>query len=168
MSKTASTKVENYFPVLFGLTKLGLVDRSVQKQKRNLTNTTDTHTHTRTHTHTHTHTQTHTQTHSHIYTYTHILILMYFFPYMKFKMQRDFDNRSKQLNNTLGLCLDKDGILTCRGRLENADLTAMQKHPILIPGESYFARLIIRDAHLRAAHGGPKDTLVELRSVYCP
>ena len=81
-------------------------------------------------------------------------------------VQRDFDNRSKQLNNTLGLCLDKNGILTCRGRLENADLTVMQKHPILIPGESYFARLIIRDAHLRTAHGGPKDTLVELRSVY--
>ena len=81
-------------------------------------------------------------------------------------VQREFDNRSKQLNNTLGIGLDKNGVLTCRGRMENADLTVQQKHPILIPGESHFARLIIRDAHLRTAHGGPKDTLVELRSLY--
>ena len=81
-------------------------------------------------------------------------------------VQQEFDNRSKQLNNTLGIGLNKDGVLTCRGRMENADLTIQQKHPILIPGGSHFARLIIRDAHLRTAHGGPKDTLVELRSRY--
>ena len=81
-------------------------------------------------------------------------------------IQRSFDDRSKQLNNTLGLRLDNNGVLTCQGRLDNSDLTIQQKHPILIPGESYFARLLIQDAHLRTAHGGPKDTLVELRSVY--
>ena len=81
-------------------------------------------------------------------------------------VQRSLEKRSKQLNNTLGLYLDERGVLLCKGRLENADLTLYQKHPILIPGESYFAKLLAFDAHLRTAHGGYKDTLVELRSMY--
>ena len=81
-------------------------------------------------------------------------------------VQRDVHQRAKQLNNTLGLHIETNGILSCKGRLENAELTTRQKHPILIPGESYLARLLVREAHLRTAHGGPKDTLVELRSKY--
>ena len=81
-------------------------------------------------------------------------------------VQRHLEADSKQLNNTLGLILNKDGILLCKGRLEKADLTPSQINPILIPGSSYFARLLVQDAHLRTGHGTKKDTLVELRSRF--
>ena len=81
-------------------------------------------------------------------------------------IQRDLDTKSKQLNNTLGLYMDNDGIVLCKGRLNNAELTSYQKHPILIPGKCYFARLLVMDAHLRTAHGGKKDTIVQLRSKF--
>ena len=55
-------------------------------------------------------------------------------------VQRCLEKKSKQLNNTLGLYLDDGGITLCKGRLENAELKLYQKHPILIPGESHYAK----------------------------
>ena len=81
-------------------------------------------------------------------------------------VQREFDGKTKQLNNTLGLYLDEKGIILCKGRLGNADLSILQKHPILIPGGSYLARLLVMDAHRHTAHGGKKDTIVQLRSRF--
>ena len=81
-------------------------------------------------------------------------------------VQRDFDGKTKQLNNTLGLYVDGKGVITCGGRLENAELSIRQKHPILIPGHSSLARLLVMDAHRQTAHGGKKDTLVQLRSKF--
>ena len=81
-------------------------------------------------------------------------------------VQRDFDGKTKQLNNTLGLYVDEKGVITCKGRLENAELSIRQKHPILIPGHSYLARLLVMDAHRQTAHGGHKDTIVQLRSKF--
>ena len=81
-------------------------------------------------------------------------------------VQREIETNSKQLNNTLGLFVDEQGVILCRGRLENAELTSTQKNPILIPGNSYFAKLLALDAHYKTGHGTKKDTLVELRSKY--
>ena len=81
-------------------------------------------------------------------------------------VQHSLESKTKQLNNTLGLYLDSTGVLLCKGRLNNAELTAHQKNPILIPGSSYFARLLVMDAHQRTAHGGKKDTIVQLRSRF--
>ena len=81
-------------------------------------------------------------------------------------VQRHLEADSKQLNNTLGLILNEDGVLLCKGRLQKAELTPSQINPILIPGDSYFARLLVQDAHLRTGHGTKKETLVELRSRF--
>ena len=81
-------------------------------------------------------------------------------------MQRSLESKTKQLNNTLGLYLDSNGVLLCKGRLNNTELTPQQKNPILIPGSCYFARLLVMDAHLRTDHGGKKDTIVQLRSRF--
>ena len=81
-------------------------------------------------------------------------------------VQRGLEDQSKQLNNTLGLYVDEDNVLRCKGRLQNAELTVHQKNPILIPGNAPFAKLLVVDAHRRTAHGGKKDTIVQLRSKY--
>ena len=50
-------------------------------------------------------------------------------------MQRMLESKSKQFNNTLGLFIGEQGEIRCKGRLENAELTPSQIHPILIPGK---------------------------------
>ena len=39
-------------------------------------------------------------------------------------------------------------------------------NPILIQGESQFARLLVDDAHLQTKHGGKRDTLAQIRSKF--
>ena len=80
--------------------------------------------------------------------------------------QIKFEGNSKQLNNTLGLFLDERGVIVCKGRMEKADLTPNQIHPILIPGDTHFAWLLIVDAHIETRHGGKKETITQLRSKY--
>lgn len=48
--------------------------------------------------------------------------------------------------------LDGQDIYT--GRLHNAYVAKGDTHPIIIPGQSSFAKLLIRDAHERTPHGG--------------
>ena len=50
--------------------------------------------------------------------------------------------------------------------MSNSDLPAQQIHPILILGETHFARLLVLQAHLDTKHGGKRDTLIQLRSRY--
>ena len=62
-----------------------------------------------------------------------------------------------------GLFLDSAGVWRCRGRLENADLPACTKHPILLTGGHHFASLQVLDCHKRVMHSGVKETLTEVR-----
>ncbi|XP_011312742.1 uncharacterized protein [Fopius arisanus] len=55
--------------------------------------------------------------------------------------------------------IDHQGILRVGERLKFAQLDNDSKHQAVIPKESQFAQLIIRDAHLRALHGGTQLTL---------
>lgn len=50
---------------------------------------------------------------------------------------------------------DNDDVWRVGGRLQQADLSESQKHPILIPRQSHLAKLIIGDAHEKTLHGGP-------------
>ncbi|XP_017875322.1 uncharacterized protein LOC108622144 [Ceratina calcarata] len=58
--------------------------------------------------------------------------------------------------------LDQDGLLRIGGRLQNTHLGEGEKHPIIVPGESHLAELLIRDAHLRTLHGGPQLVMSHL------
>lgn len=62
--------------------------------------------------------------------------------------------------------LDKDGILRATGRLENAALAYDEKYPILIPGESKLAQLMIERAYKTTLHGGCQLTMQYLRRQY--
>ncbi|XP_065191904.1 uncharacterized protein LOC135822994 [Sycon ciliatum] len=66
------------------------------------------------------------------------------------------------LATKLNLVLD-NGVLRCRGRLENADLCSKSRFPVLISKEHAIANLIIRDCHLKVMHGGVAHTLSRVR-----
>ncbi|XP_061716635.1 uncharacterized protein LOC133524567 [Cydia pomonella] len=50
--------------------------------------------------------------------------------------------------------LDDFGIIRVGGRLQSADLTYDQKHPMLLPKSTWLTQLILRDAHFKTLHGG--------------
>ena len=74
----------------------------------------------------------------------------------------DFQQWSRQFQ----LFLDDSGIWRCGGRLRNADILNMAKHPILLNKDHHLTTLIVRDCHERVMHGGVKATMTELRSRY--
>ncbi|CAG5003707.1 unnamed protein product [Parnassius apollo] len=62
--------------------------------------------------------------------------------------------------------LDKHEILRVGGRLENANLSQEQKHPIILPYNDRLTELLIDQAHKRTLHGGARLTLSYLRNRY--
>ncbi|XP_015119027.1 uncharacterized protein LOC107042481 [Diachasma alloeum] len=62
--------------------------------------------------------------------------------------------------------LDHRGVLRVGGRLKFAQLDCENKHQIIVPQDSQFAQLIIRDAYLRTLHEGTQLTLGQLRRSY--
>ena len=66
----------------------------------------------------------------------------------------------------LGLYLDDDGLIRCRGRLQYAQLPHNTKFPILMPKESHLSTLIVRATHSMVLHGGVRETFTELRQSY--
>ena len=74
--------------------------------------------------------------------------------------------KTRKLEREFGLYRDERGILRCEGRLKNAELTTMQKHPAILDAEHYVTSLIVRDSHERVKHNGVKETLTEIRSKF--
>lgn len=62
--------------------------------------------------------------------------------------------------------LDDDGIMRLRGRLENAELTFDQKHPIILPAKSIMTERLIAHAHRQTLHGGVQQCTQYLRNQY--
>ena len=65
-----------------------------------------------------------------------------------------------------GLFVDTEGLQRCGGRLSNAEIAYTTKHPILLPKDHYFTKLVILRAHERVLHNGVRETLTELRSMF--
>ena len=76
------------------------------------------------------------------------------------------DHIKKDWMKQFTLYLDSDGIWRCRGRLGNADLPYNTKHPVILPRDHPFTKLVVRRAHQRVIHSGVKDTLNEVRSRF--
>jgi len=65
--------------------------------------------------------------------------------------------------------LDEDHIVRVGGRLKNAaTLDVDQRHPIVLPADCHFTRLLFKYEHERCMHGGPQATLCSLRTRYWP
>ena len=79
------------------------------------------------------------------------------------KTHKNFPVWEKQLS----IFADNDGVLRCRGRIENAlNLPYSAKHPAILPGDHHLTTLYVRRAHARVLHNGTRETLAELRSQF--
>jgi len=61
---------------------------------------------------------------------------------------------------------DKEGVLRCKGRINNSSVCLSTKNPMLLPSKHHFVKLLIRRAHHKSMHGGVRDTLMLLREQY--
>ena len=89
---------------------------------------------------------------------------VYWIKKSQFSLQEDEHFQSWEAQ--FGLYSDEEGLLRCRGRLSNADLPYSTKCPILLNTKHHLTQLIVRQCHLTVKHGGVKETLTELRSLY--
>ncbi|XP_008179733.1 uncharacterized protein LOC103308325 [Acyrthosiphon pisum] len=65
--------------------------------------------------------------------------------------------------------LDENNLIRVGGRLKNASLIDIQhRHPIVLPADSMFTKLLCRDQHERLMHGGPQAVLAAIRLKYWP
>ena len=73
---------------------------------------------------------------------------------------------STNLQRQLGLYMDSEGLLRCRGRLENSDLSEGARCPIMLPRTDRLTHLIIEKIHKQSFHCGVSQTLARLRYKY--
>ena len=81
-------------------------------------------------------------------------------------LKQDSKSRHPSIIHQLGLFLDKDDVIRCRGRIEHSSLLFDTKYPILIPKESYLSKLIVMAMHARVMHNGVGETLTEIRQRF--
>lgn len=79
------------------------------------------------------------------------------------------NSRPLQTNSKI-LCLnpflDKEGVLRVGGRLKNANIPEIQKHPILLPKKHFINELIINHYHVKYLHAAPQLLTCVLRQNY--
>lgn len=62
--------------------------------------------------------------------------------------------------------LDDSGIMRVWGRIENAQVNYDERHPVIIPEHSIFARLLMKEAHEKTKHGNVQIMLHYVRAKY--
>ena len=80
--------------------------------------------------------------------------------------RKTMSSKVPALVNQLGLFVDNKGLIRCTSRLKRAKLSDEIKQPILIPSKSYYAELLIREAHEKVYHNGIRETLNHVRQKY--
>ena len=63
--------------------------------------------------------------------------------------------------------MDKDNVLHCDGRIQNAPLNESTKFPYLLPTRHKLTTLIVMDANESHKHGGVNSTVTYVRQTYC-
>ena len=79
--------------------------------------------------------------------------------------QNLLDNKKEVFFKHLNLFLDENGIICCKGRLGNANVSCAND-PILLTPKHWFSTLIIRDYHNQVHHDRIRDTLNSIRGKY--
>lgn len=62
--------------------------------------------------------------------------------------------------------MDTDGLMRVGGRLQNANVTYDERHPLIIPNHSILSKLLLKDAHEQTLHGGVQQMLHYVRARY--
>lgn len=73
---------------------------------------------------------------------------------------------STDLYKSLKLFKDKNGLLRCKGRLQNTNWIEDKKYPLLLPKNSEFTVKVIEDTHKNNYHIGVSHTLAMTRNKY--
>ncbi|CAM1298626.1 Uncharacterised protein r2_g835 [Pycnogonum litorale] len=76
------------------------------------------------------------------------------------------NNKSNSLKDQLLLFTDENGLIRCRGRLQNSESDYDAKYPILLPRQDHYTTLIIKKSHENVLHSGTSQTLAEVRQRY--
>lgn len=76
------------------------------------------------------------------------------------------EKRKHNLQQQLGIFVDIDGLLRCRGRLQNLDFTEGARCPILLPKNDMLTSLIVQNTHRKLLHSGVSQTLSRIRYTY--
>lgn len=79
---------------------------------------------------------------------------------------KEYSGKETHLSRNLGLYLDVDGLLRCRGRMANTKWTYDKKHPVLIPPCCEYTIKLIEDTHKKHYHVGVSHTLSILRNNF--
>ena len=88
---------------------------------------------------------------------------MFLIKYVQEGMERQ--KNYVQLQRELNL-QEVNGIIRCKGRLGNAPISYDAKFPILLPRNNPLSTLVVKHAHARVLHNGPKETINELRKRF--
>lgn len=70
------------------------------------------------------------------------------------------------LISQFNLFIDPKGIIRCKGRIQKAKIYYSSKNPILLPRDSHFTLLLIRNIHVKLFHMGANQTLAEVRKEF--
>ena len=76
------------------------------------------------------------------------------------------NNKSSKLQRQLGVFIDAHGVLRCKGRLENAELSEGSRFPILLPRTERVTVLVVEMVHKQNLHTGVSQTLSQVRKKF--
>ena len=72
------------------------------------------------------------------------------------------------MKNFLNLYYDKNSLIHSKTRFsELTEMSYERKHPLLLPNNSYFTKLIVLDSHENVSHNGVDITLNFIQATYC-
>jgi len=75
-------------------------------------------------------------------------------------------SKSNNLIQQLGLFIDNEGIIRCKGRVENSTLSFGAKCPVLLPKHGLYTEMVVQKAHSDILHSGVSQTLSKVRNNY--
>ena len=81
-------------------------------------------------------------------------------------IQSTKQGKKSDLGNKLNLVIDNDGLLRCKGRYDNVNLTDGARYPKLLHKSEHYTRLVIEDYHSKLLHSGVSQTLAHTRKEY--
>eukprot|EP00795_Rhopilema_esculentum_P000685 gene685-10393_t len=76
------------------------------------------------------------------------------------------DKRYGDWEKNLGLFVDAEGIVRCKGRFRNSEMAYGEKYPAILPKDHDVTKLVVMDCHRGVLHGGVNDTLAEAEGIF--
>ena len=76
------------------------------------------------------------------------------------------NGKSNNLQKQLGVYIDDEGILRCKGRIDEARISESARRPVLLPKQERFTHLLIEKIHKENMHSGVSQCLSSVRYTY--